>query len=191
MERRERTCVVCDDTKHQDEFPSTEEVSSHRHGADVCRDCYINHIEVEIDSKQWNEVACPECMTTLSFHEVKSLTNDESFAKYERACVRATLSADPDFRHCLSATCSSGQLHSGGSGEPIFRCEECGYKHCVVCETNWHEDQTCEEFQATRQLSLNAEDEKSQQEVEKISKPCPQCHVRIEKIGGCDGMTCQ
>lgn len=183
--------MVCDDTKHHNDYPSAEEVSSHHHGANVCRECYINHIEVEINSKHWNQVACPECTATLSFDEVKSMANNESFAKYELASVMATLSADPDFGHCLSTTCSSGQLHPGGSDEPIFRCEECGHKHCVVCETDWHQDQTCKEFQATRQRPLNAEDEKSQQEVEKISKPCPQCHVRIEKISGCDRMTCQ
>ena len=190
-ERRKRTCVVCDTAKETDQFPRPQEVSSHHHRANVCRDRYFSHVEVEIDSKQWDEIACPECTITLSFEEVKNMTSTESFVKYEHACIMSTLSADPDFRHCLASTSSSGQLHPGRSDEPIFRCEECGHKHCVVCETDWHRDQTCEEFQTARQRPLNIEDEKSQQEIEKIFKPCPQCHVRIEKEGGCDHMTCQ
>lgn len=190
-ERRERTCLVCDDAKYADHFPSTKEVSSHHHGANVCRDCYLSHVKVEIDSKQWDEIACPECTATLSCEEVKSMTSTGSFVKYERACIMATLSVDPEFRHCLSTACSSGQLHPAGTDEPIFRCEECGHRHCVVCETNWHQDQTCEEFQATHQRRLDVEDEISQREIAKISKPCPQCGVRIEKRSGCDHMTCQ
>lgn len=101
-----------------------------------------------------------------------------------------TLAADPDFRFCLSTTCKSGQLHPGGTDEPIFRCQACEHKHCVVCEANWHQDQTCEEFQALRE-KWNVENKQSQDEVNKISKPCPKCTVAIQKNSGCDHMTCQ
>ncbi|CAD0098973.1 unnamed protein product, partial [Aureobasidium mustum] len=180
---RKRTCLVCDTKKHYTQFPSQTKVSSHDHGANVCRLCYFSHLEVEIDSKNWDEVACPECPTKLTYQEVESMTNAENFAK-------ATLAADPDFRFCFSSACESGQLHPGGTSEPIFSCQVCRHKHCVVCETNWHEDQTCEEFQA--ELHRNTEnDEKSEKEVEKISKPCPECRVPIQKNKGCDHMTCQ
>ncbi|KAG9747735.1 hypothetical protein KCU73_g7274, partial [Aureobasidium melanogenum] len=186
---RKRICLVCDTKKHFSQFPSHTKVSSHDHGANVCRPCYFSHLEVEIDSKSWDEVACPECPIKLTYQEVEHMTNAENFAKYERACIRATLAADPDFRFCFSSACESGQLHPGGASEPIFSCQVCRHKHCVVCETNWHEDQTCEEFQA--ELHRNTEnDEKSEKEVEKISKPCPECRVPIQKNQGCDHMTC-
>lgn len=125
----------------------------------------------------------------LTFNNPNAMT-DQDRRRYERASIRATLSADPDFRFCLSTTCDSGQLHPGGANEPIFSCQACGHKHCVSCETNWHEDQTCEQYQAT--LHRNTEnDEQSQQEVNRISKPCPQCHIPIQKHTGCDHMTCE
>ncbi|CAD0110920.1 unnamed protein product [Aureobasidium uvarum] len=185
---RKRTCLVCDAEKGINQFPSQKRVSSHEHDQNVCRPCYLSHLEIEIDSKNWDEVACPECPTALTFTEVKDMTTAQNFAKYEQACIKATLAADPDFRHCLSTACESGQLHPGGADEPIFRCRECGHKHCVACEANWHEDQTCEESQAARQR--DAENEQSQQEVEKVSKPCPECRVPIQKNDGCDHMTC-
>ena len=128
-------------------------------------------------------------MSYLTFNNPNAMT-DQDRRRYERASIRATLSADPDFRFCLSTTCDSGQLHPGGANEPIFSCQACGHKHCVSCETNWHEDQTCEQYQAT--LHRNTEnDEQSQQEVNRISKPCPQCRVPIQKHTGCDHMTCE
>ncbi|KAH0362143.1 hypothetical protein KCU65_g8209, partial [Aureobasidium melanogenum] len=190
---RKRTCLVCDVEKGINQFPSPKKVSSHDHGPNVCRHCYLSHVETEIDSKNWDEVACPECPIKLTYAEVDHMTYAEDWDKYERASIRATLAADPDFRHCFSTDCESGQLHPGGTSEPIFRCQECGHKHCVACEANWHQDQTCEEFQAAREIirQRDAENEQSQQEVDKISKPCPECRVPIQKNNGCDHMTCR
>ena len=129
-------------------------------------------------------------MSQLGFKSAANMT-DQGRSRYEQACIKATLAADPDFRHCFSSTCESGQLHPGGEDEPIFRCQECGHKHCVVCQANWHEDQTCEEFQASRQREREEEDEQSKDEVSKISKPCPECNVPIQKNYGCDHMTCR
>lgn len=78
---RKRTCVVCDTKKHFSQFPSQTKVSSHDHGANVCRPCYFSHLEVEIDSKNWDEVACPECPIKLTYQEVEHMTNAENFAK--------------------------------------------------------------------------------------------------------------
>jgi hypothetical protein len=125
----------------------------------------------------------------LGFSNSSDLAN-EGCSRYERASIRATLAADPDFRFCFSSACDSGQLHPGGASEPIFSCQACRHKHCVICETNWHDDQTCEEYQAA--LHRNTEtDEQSQREVDKCSKPCPECRVPIQKNSGCDHMTCQ
>ncbi|KAI4831225.1 hypothetical protein E4T44_09621 [Aureobasidium sp. EXF-8845] len=187
---RKPTCVVCGTKKYFNQFPGQAKVNSHEHGANVCRSCYVSHLKVEIDSKTWDEVACPECPVRLTYNEVENMADPEDFAKYERASIRATLAADPDFRFCFSSACDSGQLHPGGTSEPIFSCQACRHKHCVVCETNWHDDQTCEEYQAT--LHRNTEtDEQSQREVDKCSKPCPQCRVPIQKNSGCDHMTCK
>jgi hypothetical protein len=76
-----RTCVVCDTKKHFNQFPGHAKVSSHDHGANICRPCYVRHLQVEIDSKTWNEVACPECPVRLTYNEVENMANAEDFAK--------------------------------------------------------------------------------------------------------------
>ncbi|THW95736.1 hypothetical protein D6D15_01245 [Aureobasidium pullulans] len=183
-----RTCTVCDTNKGSNQFPSSTKVSSHDHGANVCRACYMIHIQVEIDSKMWDQVACPECAVLLGYEEVKNMTNAEDFSKYDEAAFRAALSADAEFRYCMSTTCKSGQCHPAGIDEPTFCCRECGHNHCVSCEANWHEGLTCAQYQHSLQRAQ--EEEESQQEVAKISKPCPKCRVPIQKNNGCDHMTC-
>lgn len=186
-----RLCIICDSEKAINQFPKWRRVSFHDHGSNTCRPCFLRHVEVQIDTRNWDEVSCPECNVVLAFHEVKNMTNKDYFDKYEQASLRAALANDPDYRHCLSTTCESGQLHPGGTDEPIFRCQECGHKHCVACEALWHEDETCNEYQQRLEDERSVENKLSEETVVETSKPCPQCRCPIEKNNGCDHMTCE
>lgn len=64
--------------------------------------------------------------------------------------TRAILAADPNFRYCLSTSCTSGQVHLLGGDEPIFVCHACGHRHCTVCNQNWHEGALCPEAAAAQ-----------------------------------------
>lgn len=86
-----RKCLVCDAEKGSNQFPSHKRVSSHEHDHNVCRPCYRSHLKSEIDSKDWNEVACPECPITLTYKEVKNMTTTRNFAKYAIEKLRASM----------------------------------------------------------------------------------------------------
>ncbi|THW26001.1 hypothetical protein D6D23_03836 [Aureobasidium pullulans] len=87
--------------------------------------------------------------------------------QYDEAAFRAALSADAEFRYCMSTTCKSGHCHPAGIDEPTFCCRECGHNHCVSCEANWHGGLTCAQYQDILQRAQ--EEEESQQEVAKSS----------------------
>lgn len=70
--------------------------------------------------------------------------------------IRSILSSDPDYHHCLNPNCTAGQLHPQGAGEPIFTCDACGHRHCIVCKGNWHEGRPCPSSEAA-QISLPSE----------------------------------
>ncbi|THW86712.1 hypothetical protein D6D15_07189 [Aureobasidium pullulans] len=164
-----RMCEVCGEDKSTNSFPNATQVSSHDHEHDVCHECFAMHLDVEVDSKMWDQVSCPQCPSLLQQHEIQNLATPECFAKYARFARRAALSSNPDYRYCFSTSCESGQVHEGQ--EPVFSCQECGHRHCTVCEVDWHKDETCEQYQARNQ-------------------PCPNCQARIEKSDGCDHMLC-
>ncbi|CAC9889926.1 unnamed protein product [Aureobasidium pullulans] len=137
-----RMCEVCGEDKSINSFPNATQVSSHDHQHDVCHECFAMHLDVEVDSKMWDQVSCPQCPSLLQQHEIQNLATPECFAKYARFARRAALSSNPDYRYCFSTSCESGQVHEGQ--EPVFSCQECGHRHCTVCEVDWHEDETCE-----------------------------------------------
>ncbi|APA11672.1 hypothetical protein sscle_08g064420 [Sclerotinia sclerotiorum 1980 UF-70] len=54
----------------------------------------------------------------------------------------------------------------------------------------WHTGLTCNQYN-TRERERLQQEEASLQLMEKATKQCPQCQVRIEKNDGCDHMTCR
>lgn len=73
-------------------------------------------------------------------------------------CLRSTVGRDPNFVWCRGQGCNSGQLHEGGSNQPIVRCLECGIRSCFVHSVEWHERLTCAEYD---EMSKNPEGFKS------------------------------
>ncbi|TIA27546.1 hypothetical protein D6C79_10609 [Aureobasidium pullulans] len=186
-----RMCEVCGEDKYTNSFPNATQVSSHDHEHDhehdVCHECFAMHLDVEVDSKMWDQVSCPQCSSLLQQHEIQTLATPECFAKYARFARRAALSSNPDYRYCFSTSCESGQVHEGQ--EPVFSCQECGHRHCTVCEVDWHKEETCEQYQSRNQDQKEYEAE-SEATLQATSKPCPNCQARIEKSDGCDHMLC-
>jgi hypothetical protein len=66
-------------------------------------------------------------------------------------------------------------------------CQACKQKFCYTHDIPWHEDSTCSKYEIIRQ----GNDEATQDLLEKETKPCPKCGVRIFKLEGCDHMTCR
>lgn len=59
---------------------------------------------------------------------------------------------------------------------------KCAVKSCIECAAEWHEGETCSEYQA-RVKRMPEEEEASELEVGKISKKCPGCGIKVMKNG--------
>lgn len=109
--------------------------------------------------------------------------------RYEDLRIRRTLAGIPEWRWCLGPGCETGQLHAGGNEEPCMTCHQCGFKQCFVHQQKWHEGFMCDEYDMQR--IPNKEEEASEKLIPKITRPCPRCHVKIQKSEGCHHMTCK
>lgn len=63
---------------------------------------------------------------------------------------RGAVSQAPDFVWCPSGTggCESGQIHEAGDAQTIVRCAQCGFRFCFRHQVAWHEELTCDEYDA-------------------------------------------
>jgi len=114
---------------------------------------------------------------------------------YDTAVSREAIRAMPGFTPCPDAECSGGHFHETPEAEPIFTCEVCRTKYCVVCNVPWHTGQTCVEYQEFLNTAglRKEQEEQSAAYIEKTTKKCPgeNCAWNIEKNNGCDHMTCE
>jgi hypothetical protein len=100
---------------------------------------------------------------------------------------------DPNFTHCLGAGCGSGQIHDGGNDQPIMTCNSCGTKTCFTHQLPWHTDLTCTEYDDQQRQRLQQEAASVKFMKANNFKKCPnrKCGLRLDKIDGCDHMTCK
>ena len=188
-----RDCIVCGDTKPAPDFPAKPPTSVCEHTSQTCTSCLQSWMASEIDTKGTEGIKCPECPQTLSYADIQRAVSPSTFAIFENLATRAALGALTDFAWCLSPTCTSGQENHANAN--FMDCAACGYKQCLSHRMPWHTDETCKEYDyRTSGQKKRDEESKTEAMLDNVSKKCPNpkgCGWRIEKIDGCDHMTCR
>ncbi|KAF2126738.1 hypothetical protein P153DRAFT_406986 [Dothidotthia symphoricarpi CBS 119687] len=203
----ERECSVCAELHPTRDFPS---LSACTHEPEVCQDCFLEWLELQIDSTTWESIQCPssDCSNQITHEDVLKYTPENVFARFDELSMRSVLSNDPNFRYCIAEGCTSGQIHDTGAEGYIFRCGACGFRICTVHDMPFHSDETCTQYDArmakeeeerrAKQQQLEKEEEArrlqeeaSVAEVGRCAVVCPGCKAPIQKTAGCDHMTCR
>ncbi|KAI7139343.1 hypothetical protein KC316_g16315 [Hortaea werneckii] len=186
-----RECIICCEEYPVNSFPDSPHQPNGKCQSSVCRACFEQHLQNEVENKRWNEVHCPECSQGLEEPEMKRLALQSTYEQWLDKAAKSYNEGTEDFRACPNATCSWGCFFSTKADGNIFTCQLCNIRYCVVCEVNMHEDETCAAFQQRRATQDTAREERrSERYLKKISKPCPRCGVNIDKFTGCDHVTC-
>ncbi|KAF1995782.1 hypothetical protein P154DRAFT_444719, partial [Amniculicola lignicola CBS 123094] len=187
-----RDCIVCGETRSMRHFPSRSITAQCTHENNTCSSCVRKWIRSEFGTKIWDQMNCPECRARLQYEDMRDFAPIEVFRKYDRFNTKAALEAIPNFKWCMMKGCKSGQVHDDMSGlSPQFRCVGCRKSHCVTHQVPWHRKETCAEYEYRTNGELKkAENAASRNLIKELAKPCPHCKWNIEKISGCDHMTC-
>ncbi|XP_072446651.1 E3 ubiquitin-protein ligase RNF14 isoform X2 [Chiloscyllium punctatum] len=145
--------------------------------------------------------------------QVKDLVSEEIFARYDRLLLQSTLDLMTDVVYCPRTVCKSVVMLEPGNTMGV--CPGCRYAFCALCEMAYHGISPCrlkaEKLSALRDEYLNADESEklrleksygrrvlqraveelcSQEWLDKNSKPCPRCGTNIQKVDGCNKMTC-
>jgi hypothetical protein len=115
--------------------------------------------------------------------------------RYDDHATLSVLSTLPNFRWCISPTCTSGQEHNVNTLGPQFQCNACGRRACATHNVTWHESETFAQYEhrtnPTTRNKRQAEEEASEELMVVTTKRCPGCQARILRNGGCEHMTCK
>jgi len=179
-------CQVCFESYPKSLFLKI--TSNCNHKSNICKLCVNRHITAQLDSKRAFEITCPfdGCNQKFKSHDVKKISK-ELFERFDTAMLLQALSKMPEFRWCKNPRCNSGQIHHEGDDAPIVTCQACGQKSCYTHDIPWHKDTTCSNYYEVKR----GNDEATRRLLEKETKQCPKCGVRIIKDDGCNHMTCK
>ncbi|KAF1958847.1 hypothetical protein CC80DRAFT_490632 [Byssothecium circinans] len=193
-----RDCAICTDSRPLARFPKHSPTSSCTHPPRACRRCLRTWLTTSFKTKLWDQLTCPECSAQLQYADVKKCASRRVFEKYDELATKAAVEAIEGFRWCMvsnkrgkkrsGAGCGSGQVHGVGAR---MECIGCGSVQCVKHGVAWHEGDTCREYDYRTDSKIKkAEEAASKKWIEKTAKKCPSCKWNIEKVYGCDHMTC-
>ncbi|CAG8560045.1 5500_t:CDS:2 [Ambispora gerdemannii] len=129
---QKKECIICTET-----FDMTQLIQISidcQHEDNICQECAARHIEHELQNKGNVEIRCPDedCRSVMTGDQVKKLSSETIFERYQKLLLALALSQIDDFYWCLNPNCGSGQIHYEGDIAPIMTCQSCSKKTCVT-----------------------------------------------------------
>jgi len=194
-----RECIACLEAHFADDFPPM--TITCKHLPTLCTSCVQEAFTATaLELATINRVRCTHqsCTEALSHDDIRRLATPQVFERYDYLVTRAALGDLENFMHCPNPRCNGGQEHIGGLGE-LFVCIDCGHRFCTRHNVNWHEGETCLQYEnrinlpnqnPERPSVQRGEDKETRDLLARISKPCPRCRRPIQKTAGCDHMKC-
>lgn len=134
-------------------------------------------------------VPCPtlSCRLEIEIDVIRRLLNDHEFTTYNDNTCRYVIENNAEYIVC--PLCNHGMHVEENVRTPILRCIHCHHDSCRQCRVAWHNDLTCQQYQASTNVS--EQDRLNNNYIQSHTKICPRCSTPIEKNGGCDHITCR
>jgi hypothetical protein len=145
-----------------------------------CLNCQSDYLEFNITNGKVNKIKCADqaCPSEYTREDIRNFGSKEIFEKYLRFKEDIDVNTNPNLRWCPRPDC--GRFVSKNRDNHMT-CE-CGHDFCFKCGQAWHGRTKCdavvdEDFFGWAANNGNIGN-------------CPKCKARVEKISGCNHMTC-
>jgi ATP-dependent RNA helicase DHX8/PRP22 len=157
--------------------------------------CHMYHrecIEVQIST---NSIKIPllcaaeGCSSPFVWQDFENLfkRTDLTVEMLIDVSLKAYLPANRDkARTCPTPDCK--MIYTPSKDGQRFVCCLCNINICTTCHVQFHDGMSCEWYQS--KLSAENDSEVNDWLISHGGKRCPKCFTPIEKIGGCNHMTC-
>ncbi|KAL3458126.1 hypothetical protein BJX64DRAFT_234359 [Aspergillus heterothallicus] len=140
------SCIICLEPFDGSVKAPAAVTAACQHSPSVCYGCLAKSIKHDLETKFWDEIKCPECKAMFIYDDVKKFADEATFERYDKLSFRHAVSADKNFIWCLE--CDFGQLHELGASQPQVRCLKCSAVSCFKHAIKWHDEFTCDEYDA-------------------------------------------
>lgn len=184
-----QTCPIC-----YDSVSSPHQLGC---GHTYCVACLRHLISSALESDQL-PLTClgdeARCRVPIAIPTIQQFLPPASFNRLLETAFDAYIAKHPEeFKHCKTPDCTQIYRALQASAAPqTLHCPSCFSAVCNGCHEDTHDGLSCAESKARR----NPAEQERLNDVWIASqggrvKKCPQCSVLIEKLEGCNHMTCR
>lgn len=179
-----------------------------------CNECMQGYFESLINDGNVQKLICPQenCESIAIPAQVLSLVGIEMFNKYDSLLLRDALNNMTDIVYCPRVQCQCAVIPEDAT---LCRCPDCKNVFCALCRQAYHGIEPCkltnnqlkeivelykngdedikvqlERKYGERRIKNAIEESSSLNLIENTSKKCPKCTSWLQKIDGCNKMTC-
>ncbi|GIX88089.1 e3 ubiquitin-protein ligase RNF14 [Caerostris darwini] len=180
-----------------------------------CRECITSYFEIKIEEGNIFSLNCldGECQSQADILTIQQVVRKDLFEKYDKMLLHHSLETMPDVTFCPRKFCQCPlviDVH-----DRMGTCPRCKFVFCPFCNMTYHGVAPCvfkskekttlfdkymqgnksdkaelEKKYGKRLLKSLVEDTLSETWKNSNSKSCPHCKASIEKMEGCNKMTC-
>ncbi|XP_067934318.1 potential E3 ubiquitin-protein ligase ariadne-2-like isoform X2 [Watersipora subatra] len=155
-----------------------------------CQTCWSNYIEIQLDAGHSADMECMavDCRVILSEDMVLDLLSRlEQREKYLRLSFESHVN-HPQLRFCPGPGCKL-IIYAKERKAGKATCPNCDISFCFSCGIDYHAPTSCAFIH--KWLTKCRDDSETANYISANTKDCPNCHVCIEKSGGCNHMRCR
>ncbi len=128
------------------------------------------------------------CIERVRLRMFKDYLSPAEFVRYQQYALASFVQEDRHLVQCVGPDCDQViqimrlQAHD-------VECRKCGTVFCSSCSAEGHQPATCQQVRMWDKK--NSDEGENMTWIQANTKPCPKCHVNIEKNQGCNHMTCR
>eukprot|EP00007_Cunea_sp_BSH-02190019_P009526 CAMPEP_0174237130 /NCGR_PEP_ID=MMETSP0417-20130205/7096_1 /TAXON_ID=242541 /ORGANISM="Mayorella sp, Strain BSH-02190019" /LENGTH=614 /DNA_ID=CAMNT_0015315857 /DNA_START=108 /DNA_END=1949 /DNA_ORIENTATION=- len=169
-------CVVCSDDLDSSNLFIYSTNCAHR----TCRECAAGYLEAQLDNTATFEIECFSvgCKEVITHDLLSTVLHSAQMQELVHRSLVHAMQVERELTPCLTPDCDGVGVLEGGAR---FVCQKCSKEYCKVCEVEWHDFQTCLEFQEWRQENEEA-DKRTEDLIQRHErlKRCPSCKIATE-----------
>lgn len=159
------------------------------------RECLQMHLKISIDDNKI-PIICPiiDCKQEININSVSDLLDKEYMARYDLFSFKLAVHKNAQrFLHCPTPDCEYVFCVEKKDKKEYFECPSCSIEYCLNCESVWHEQMSCDQYQSTYgKGTYDFEDQAAiNHALSNNMKRCPTCQFWVYRIEGCNFMICR
>jgi hypothetical protein len=161
-------------------------------GHSYCSGCLKHFLTSAVDNKTFPLICVGNeatCNIPVAIPFIRRFLPAQTFSNLVEAAFHAYLEQHQrELKYCTTPDCK--QIYRRRTDKTALQCPACFSTICPSCDEEAHAGMTCQEQRIHRNPALQ---ERLNEELAASSgyKRCPSCRAMIEKIEGCNHMTCR